>query len=206
MKTYTLECDNCGASLKIKARQQIYKCEYCDSVVQMPKALFDELKQVDRFVQEKEERKKNDERDAEGEKVYKSDKRIWKITLIVWLIAICGLFAADESVPQYHEWIKNYWPSLLIFGGSYMISAKPRMPIYLKFQNEASQRKIYKWITLWRGLFLIWALVMSVCWGIPNDAAIHKPMFDTGFALLIAGMVFFIRFRPTKYRYKHEVY
>lgn len=199
MKVYTLECDNCGASLKIKPKQKSVKCEYCDSVLQISKDVFMEMNAMDDILKENEKKEQDAQRDAEGEKVFKSHKRIWNAVLIFGVVVICAAFLAEDS-EVYKDLARSFWPALLIFGGSALAAGKPRKDIYMGFKDEGRQKKFYDWITLWRTLLFIWAAAMSVLWGVPTDHAYHDPMFDVGFALLIAGLVFFIRYRPTKFR------
>lgn len=200
MRTNVLVCDHCGASLRIQAGQKACRCEYCDSILQVPKELFDELNDAQSFLKEQEQNAWLAQRNAEGERAFQADKKIWNIALIAWVAVVFGLIAAEDFPSPFQAFISSYWPSLMIIGSAGIISAKPRRSAYLGFWDAERQQQAYRWITLWRNLLYAWTIVVSLCWGVPNEYDSHNVLFDIGLSLIIVGLVFFIRYRPSKRR------
>ena len=200
VKVSTVQCENCGAALKIRPGQRSFKCEYCDSELHISKKLFDELNAAEDILRENENREQLDRRNAVGEKAYKADMRVWDVALIIW-IAIIGIGLWLSEMPAWAELADEFWPSLLIIGGPSLIAGKPRRAAYMKFAHDNDQEKFFRWASLWRKLLFGWALVMSVCWGLPESCPVEDTLFSIGMVLLLLGLIFFIRFRPTKRRF-----
>lgn len=202
MKAYKLECENCGATLEIKAKSRIYKCEYCDSVLQMPKVMYDELNKVEELQKDQEKRTVQNERDEVGLEEFTKQKKFWSASWIVLLIVTLALIGMENSTGS--EYLRSYYPSLLIFGLCYVFPSKPKNSAYLGFRDGELQKACYKEYDLWRKVYAVWTVIMSICWGFPNFSPMHDMMFNLGMVLLIGGIILLVKFSPSRYRKSRE--
>lgn len=199
MQTTSITCSNCGASLKMIPQSAVMKCEYCDSLIPVPREFLENVKQLNVENTNQQTRINVANNNKQGLPVFKAHKRFWMLTMGIYLGISCVLsFMGDDL---HNEILESIAIVGLIFSLVYTFSGRPRASLYKDYEKMEHLKKVAARASIWRILLLLWCLAMNILWGLPAEHAMYNTFFDVGLFVFIAGLIILIRFRPSKYRF-----